>query len=108
MLENIISKLKKFHGMHHGMVLLIVSWFGFLIYPLFGIYLSIRMDGYYSGREEKEAELRGFRLLDTSTWNKDQFEWSDFVTPAILAHMNIALMVWLTDWSFLIKIIEGS
>lgn len=108
MFKSLMVWLKEKGGFHHGLILTVISWIGFLIFPLLGIYLAVRMDGWYSGREEKEAELRGFRPLDRSTWKMDQFEWWDFITPFILSIINIALMVWLADWSFLIIIIEGS
>jgi len=93
MFNKIMKWLKTKYGMHHGMVLLLVSWVGFFIHPLFGIYFSILISGWYLGREEKEAEIRGFRVNDRSTWKLGKFELPDFLMPFVLSIINILVMI---------------
>lgn len=97
-LTDLMKKLKELGGFHHGLILLVISWLGFLIHPLFGIYLALRIDGYYFGREEKEAERRGFDPLDPQTWELVRFEVWDFMTPFILGHLSIAAMIFLAGY----------
>ena len=86
-------KLLKKYGLHHGLPVFILSWAAcYLFSPLIGQAVALYGAARYEGREEKEAELRGFRPFKISTWSIDQFEWKDFLMPWTLAAFNIWIM----------------
>ncbi len=87
-----MKKLKPL-GLHHGLPVFITSWaLCFYFNPSVGIYAAIIGAGYYTGREEKEAEMRGFRPSDPSTWHFKHFELPDFLMPCTLAAFNVWIM----------------
>lgn len=92
---NTIMNVLKPYGLHHGLILMVLSWLGFLIHPFVGIYISVQIAGYYLGREEQQAENRGFRPLIKSTWLREHFEFPDFLTPLGLMAISIPAMIFI-------------
>jgi len=74
-----IKKLKPY-GLHHAGIAMILAWTAcFAINPLAGIITCGFGAGWYGGREEQQAENRGFRPLKPSTWKLSYFELKDFL-----------------------------
>jgi hypothetical protein len=88
-----METLKKY-GLHHALPVFALAWLAVILgRPDIGIAISIYGAGRYEGREEKEAELRGFRPFTPSTWKLDQFEWRDFLPVWAVATFNIWIMM---------------
>ena len=88
-----MMKLLKRYGLHHGLPIFVLAWVAVILgSPELGIAISIYGAGRFEGREEKEAELRGFKPFKPSTWKLKQFEWLDFLTPWAIAAFNVWIM----------------
>jgi len=79
-------------GLHHGAILMIASWAAWFKFgPQVGIIVSASITTGYVFKEYNEAQWRGFRILDRATW-KDKLQWMHFITPCLLAAVNIWIM----------------
>ena len=84
--------LKKY-GLHHALPVFILSWAAcFLFSPIIGQGVALVGAGYYGGREENQAEARGFKPFSPCTWKMSHFEFKDFLTVWILVTFNVWIM----------------
>lgn len=87
-----MEKFKKL-GLHHGLILQIVAWAALFIFnPLIGIIVSCSIATGYTFKEYQEGKMRGFDIMDVSTWKVVHFQWLHFITPIIFAAVNVFIM----------------
>lgn len=85
-------KYLKSYGIHHGIILMVLSWASFISYgPQIGIIVSSSIATGYVFKEYNEAQWRGFKILDRTTW-KDKVQWAHFITPLVLAVISAYFM----------------
>jgi len=90
-MDSFIARLKAVIGMHHGLLLLALSWAACLVgHPLAGIVVAIYVAAIYARKEYTEGRSRGFRMKNWKTYK--HVEWWDWVTPNVLAVISTWFM----------------